>query len=217
MDEEIFKAIAGQLRQPKGEYAIRVGEKMNESNADINLTTIEALNLSTGDNILEIGMGNGYFVKDILLSGNLIKYTGCDISEIMVDQACKHNEQFIKSGQVQFHLSNADNLPFANETFDKVFSVNTIYFWDDQQSALSEIGRVLKPKGQITISVRPKSVMEHYPFVKYGFAMFTKNDLIDLLAENNFKITQIVEKKEPEQEINGEKITVETLVICAEK
>ena len=59
MDEEKLKTIAAQLRQPSGEYAIEVGKKMNEGNHDINLYTIKALNLKPGDNILEIGMGNG--------------------------------------------------------------------------------------------------------------------------------------------------------------
>ena len=203
MNEETSKAIAAQLRQPKGESAVQVGEKMNEGNLHINLNTIEALKLTTGDNILEIGMGNGFFVKDILSVDNTIKYTGCDFSEIMVNEACKHNRRFINGGRARFHVAGADKLPFYNETFDKVFSVNTIYFWDDQQIVLSEIRRVLKPKGQITISIRPKLVMERYPFSKYGFTMFTKKGLIDLLSENNFIVTEVIEKEEPEQDING--------------
>ncbi len=217
MDEETLKAIAAQLRQPNGEYGIQVGEKMNEGNLHTNLNTIGALKLDANDNILEIGMGNGYFLKDILLVDSSIKYTGCDFSEIMVKEACKQNEPFVASGQAEFYLADACKLPFEKETFEKVFSVNTIYFWDNLQLVFSEIRRVLKPKGQLTISVRPKSVMEHYPFVKYGFAMFSKNDLTNLFSKNNFRITNILEKAEPEQEINGLKTEVKTLVISAEK
>ena len=217
MNEEIFKGIAAQLRQPSGDYAIQVGEKMNEGNRHINISTIEALDLKKGDNILEIGMGNGFFVKDIVLAANTIRYTGCDYSEIMVEEATKQNEQFVKTGQVQFYLTSADHLNFKNETFDKVFSVNTIYFWDNHESIFSEIWRVLKPKGQLILSIRPRAVMEHYPFVKYGFQMFSKNELSILVAESNFKVITTIEKEEPEQEINGEKMAVETLIICAEK
>jgi ubiquinone/menaquinone biosynthesis C-methylase UbiE len=215
MDEETLKAIAKQLRQPHGDYAIQVGTKMNEGNFHINLYTIEALHLTSGDNILEIGMGNGYFVKNIVSGDNTIKYTGCDFSEIMVEEAIKKNEEYIKAGQVNFQLANANGLPFNNETFDKIFSVNTIYFWENQRATLEEIRRVLKPEGQIVISIRPKSVMEHYPFVKYGFNMFTKDDLISLLSKNNFQVIKTIEKKEPEQEISGEKINVESLIVCA--
>lgn len=217
MDEETLKTIAGQLKQPTGEYAIQVGEKMNESNLHINLNTFEALNLATGDNILEIGMGNGFFVKNILSINNSIKYTGCDYSEIMVDEACKQNEKFIASGQAEFIKADANELPFNPVSFDKVFSVNTIYFWENPQIVLAEIWRVLKPKGQVIISVRPKYIMEHYPFVKYGFSTFAKADLAELLTKNYFKVVATIEKDEPEVEINGELTKTATLLIRAEK
>ena len=217
MNEETLKSIAEQLRKPQGEYAIQAAEKMNESNLHINLNTIEVLSLMSADNILEIGMGNGVFVKDILSNDNSIKYVGCDFSKIMVDAASNLNKKFIKTGKAKFYFANVDKLPFDNDIFDKVFSVNTIYFWDNLQLALSEIWRVLKPKGQLIISLRPKSIMEHYPFVKYGFNMFTKDDLMNLLSKNNFNVKTTLEKEEPDQELNGEKLTVETLLICAEK
>jgi ubiquinone/menaquinone biosynthesis C-methylase UbiE len=217
MDEDALKRIAGQLRKPHGEFAIQVGERMNEGNLHINLNTIEALNPEKGDNILEIGMGNGFFVKDILSRDSTIRYTGCDFSEIMVDEARRQNQKFVRCGQAQFYLASADELPFDNQKFDKIFTVNTIYFWADPPAVLSEIRRVLKPKGQILIAVRPKSIMQHYPFVKYGFAMFNKTDLSTLLTNNSFTVTSILEKEEPAQEINGEKLAVETLLIRAEK
>ena len=217
MDEATLKAIAGQLRQPSGEYAIQVGEKMNEGNLHINLNTFEALHLAAGDNILEIGMGNGFFVKNILSLNNSIKYTGCDFSEIMVDEARKQNEKFVASGQAEFHHADARELPFETNSFDKAFSINTIYFWDNPQIVLAEISRTLKPKGQLTISIRPKSIMEHYPFVKYGFKMFTKEDLTELLSKNNFQVINIIEKQEPEVEINGQAVKTATLLITAEK
>jgi ubiquinone/menaquinone biosynthesis C-methylase UbiE len=217
MDEETLKAIAAQLRQPKGEYAIQVGEKMNEGNLHINLHTIDALALKPNDTILEIGMGNGFFVKDIFNADNSIHYTGCDFSETMIAEASRINEQFIQNKQAIFVLASADDMPFEKETFDKVFSVNTIYFWDDPKLILSEIHRVLKLNGQLTISIRPKSVMEHYPFVKFGFAMFTKESLANLLSANNFEVIDTIEKEEPGQEISGELVRVETLIISAKK
>lgn len=217
MDEDALKRIAAQLRQPHGEFAAQVAERMNEGNLHINLNTIEALKPAKDDNILEIGMGNGFFVKNILSHANTIKYTGCDFSEIMVDEARKLNQKFVRTGQARFYFASADNLPFGNEVFDKIFTINTIYFWADPQLVLTEIKRVLKSKGQIIIAVRPKSVMESYPFVKYGFAMFDKTDLEDLLVANKFEVTSVIEKEEPAQEINGQKLAVETLIVCATK
>jgi len=217
MNEEMFQSIASQLRQPHGEYAIEVGERMNEGNFQINMFTIETLHAEAGDHILEIGGGNGLFVKNILSTSPSIHYTGCDYSEIMIEQAIQRNAAFIKLGQARFYNTNAEELPFDDAQFNKVFSVNTIYFWDKPELILSEVYRVLKPQGKFIISLRPKSSMQYYPFVKYGFCMFTKEDLVNLLSENNFKVTTVLEKEEPPQEMNGELVKVETLIVCAEK
>lgn len=217
MDDQTLKTIANQLRKPSGEFAIQVGEKMNEGNVHINLNTIFSLNLNTGDKILEIGMGNGFFVKNLFDIHNTIKYTGCDFSEAMVDEANKINTLYVNSGNVDFFCADAKELPFADDSFDKVFSVNTLYFWDNKELILSEIHRVLKKKGQITIAIRPKSIMQYYPFVKFGFNMYTKDELVYLLSTNNFEVIEVLEKAEPEQEINGEKMAVETLLVNAIK
>ncbi|MBK7232040.1 MAG: class I SAM-dependent methyltransferase [Saprospiraceae bacterium] len=217
MDEQTLKEIAKQLRQPSGEFATQVGQKMNEGNLHINLNTIEALNLQKGDHILEIGMGNGFFVKNILSTDHSIKYTGCDISEAMVAESSKQNETWIASGQAHFQLADANELPFDPSSFNKVFSINTLYFWDPPQKVLAEIWRVLKPLGQVIISIRPKSIMEHYPFVKYGFKVYSKEDLRELIENNHFKVIEIIEKDEPEVEINGELTKTATLLIRAEK
>ena len=62
-------------------------------------------------------IGNGFFVKNILSADNSIKYTGCDFSEIMVDEARKQNVNFIASGQAKFLKADANELPFEKETF----------------------------------------------------------------------------------------------------
>jgi ubiquinone/menaquinone biosynthesis C-methylase UbiE len=217
MNEELSKSVAAQLRQPHGEYALQIAQRMNESNLHMNMFTIEALHLKANDKILEIGMGNGFFVKDIFAANNSVKYTGCDFSEAMIEEASKINEKYIQSGQAQFHLSNVDKLPVHDELFDKVFTVNTLYFWSDATTVLNEIRRILKPSGQLIISIRPKSIMEKYSFTKYGFNLFSKEDVVKLLGKNNFKVTDVIEKKEPDQEIEGQKLALETLIVVAEK
>ncbi len=217
MNDETLQSIARQLRKPDGDTGILVAKKMNEGNLQINRYTIEALRVQESDQVLEIGMGNGFFVSEILTGHPSVKYFGCDFSLVMVREAERMNESFIAACQAGFFLASAETLPFDDGMFDKVFSVNTIYFWDDSRVILSEIRRVLKPKGKIIISVRPKATMESLPFVKYGFNTFSKEDLKALLIQNSFTVTAVIEKREPDQEINGHKVPMESLIVCAMK
>jgi ubiquinone/menaquinone biosynthesis C-methylase UbiE len=217
MDEQSLQQLAAQLRQPSGEEGIKTGEWMNRGNVHINLDTLAIVNAAAGDTILEIGMGNGFFVNKILQQHNSIQYTGTDFSEVMIAEAERINEAWIKNGQAKFVLTNGITLPFANRSFNKIFTVNTIYFWDDSIKILDEIKRVLQPKGKFIITLRPKRQMINYPFTKYGFNMFSKQDATQLLAQNGFTIAQVIEKQEPDFELNGKMVTTESVIIKAVK
>lgn len=215
MNDELFQSVAAQLRKPEGEYAIIIAEKMNESNLLLNTYTIEALDITTGDSILEIGMGNGYFVKQIVESDSNVIYNGCDYSPAMIEESIRMNQDLVDRFVAQFHLADAYDLPFPDSSFTKIFTVNTIYFWEDVAAVLAEFSRVLKPDGVLTIAVRPKEVMQQYPFTKYGFTMYTREELEKTLADNGYDVTQSIEKDEPDQDVSDFKIPVASLIISA--
>jgi len=217
MDEVQLSALAAQLRMPHGESAAEVGETMNRGNAYINHYTIEELDPKGDEHILEIGMGNGFFVKDILERDADIRYIGCDHSEDMIEQASRRNERFIENGQAKFFHGSGSELPFGGETFDKVFTINTIYFWEDPDAMLGEFHRVMKWNGKLLVALRPESVMKTYPFVKYGFKVFSREQVCELLIGNGFRVENIVERSEPAQELNGEILQMETLILSAVK
>lgn len=217
MTEEDFKNMAAQLRKPQGEDGIKTGEWMNTGNLQMNKNTLSVLDPQNGDYILEIGMGNGLFVKDIVENKPLLRYTGCDLSQEMVTEAAKLNAAHLKSGQVNFLQGTLLDLPMQDESFDKLFTVNTIYFWDREIDALKELKRVLKPNGLLIIALRPKRQMMHYPFSKYGFNMFSKEELSDLLTKNGFSLIAVHENREPDLQLNGETMTMENLIVVAKK
>ena len=217
MEDIDLKDFAEALKKPSGKLGVQIAEKMNNDNFLINQNTIEHLDLKNNNKILEIGMGNGFFVKDIFKINNSIRYTGCDCSETMVNEAIKMNDIFIKNGQANFVLSDVETLPFCNVTFDKVLSVHTIYFWNNPTKILSEIHRVLKPNGEITIAIRPKSLMEKYPYTQFGFTLYDRYSLVSLLNDNNFEVSKIIEKEEYKKEINCVNVSVETLLVSGIK
>ena len=88
----MFEHIARQLRKPEGDLGKVVAGKMSTGNQLINEWTIEALALAPHDNILEIGMGNGVFVKKVTSGDASIKYTGIDYSPLMIEMSTMQNQ-----------------------------------------------------------------------------------------------------------------------------
>jgi ubiquinone/menaquinone biosynthesis C-methylase UbiE len=217
MDTETAKLIAQQLRKPHGENSANIAEKMSSGNAYIYKKTIEIIDPQPGDHILEVGMANGCLVKDIAKNDVKIRYFGCDFSEEMVEQAKNLNKHLIEKGQAGFYFAPADKLPFSKGTFHKAFAVNVIYFWEEPSKELNELKRVLKKKGKLILALRPESAMRNYPFTRYGFKMYSRENLINLLEMINFKILNVKQFHEPDLELNGKFIKVDSLIVEAEK
>ena len=211
----MFEHIARQLRKPEGDLGKVVAGKMTTGNQLINEWTIEALSLAPHDNVLEIGMGNGVFVKKVTSGDASIKYTGVDYSPLMVEMSTLQNQALIKNNRAHFVLADACSLPFGNHSFTKVFTVNTLYFWDQKEKILAEIRRVLKPEGVLIISIRPKEIMKDFPFAPYGFTLYSKEDVTTLVEENSFSVIEIIERNEPEQELNGKMVPTASLIVKA--
>ncbi len=215
MTEEQLKYIASQLRCPHGDNAIEVANKMNEGNSLINEAVLEALGPVSGT-ILEIGMANGHLVPEILNSGPDATYIGCDISHEMVSAATVSNADFVDAGRAQFHLVTPGQLP-PGIVVETVFTVNTIYFWDDSNDFLTKIRSVLSPSGRLLIGFRPRHSMENYPFVQYGFQTYSEEDVSQMLHAAGFSVTDRVETREPDRDVLGEIMRVDHVVISAVK
>ncbi len=195
-----FKKIAAQLRKPEGTDGAIVAERMNVGNKSMNLHAIAVLDPQANETILEIGMGNGFFVKNIVTVGRNINYVGCDYSGDMVQLASEINKDFIENNQVKFIEAGIRDLPFDSAIFDKIMTVNTFYFWDNYDKVLQELKRVLKKDGQLIIAVRPKHNLEKFPVTEYGFSIKSNDEIIELLRSNGFDNIESTAIKEPLQE-----------------
>lgn len=215
MDEQTARGLAAQLRKPEGEWAERVASFMSDGNALLIKRTIDTMAPADGDNILEIGMAGGTHIKDVLAKANGISYTGCDHSQEMVAHSFANNKGFIDERKVDFIHSNAMKMPFQDDTFDKIFTVNTVYFWDDVPAIAGELKRVLKPDGVLILGLRPESQMKKYPFTPYGFQLYTAEDAELMLAANGFTVTSIKQEDEPPKEVDGEMFSLSSLIITA--
>ena len=104
------------------------------------------LNLNAGEHVLDVGSGNGIFVREVLeIVGSNGHACGIDISEIMVGLA-----QNICPGAV-FVKGDATDLPADDESYDVLTTSQLLCFVQDIPNALREFYRVLKPGGRMLI------------------------------------------------------------------
>lgn len=109
--------------------------------------SLKLLNIEDGRNVLDICTGTGdlaFFINKINPNLNI---TGIDFSEKMLEIA--RNKQKDYQNNMKFFLADGRELPFEDNTFDIVtigFGLRNI---ENYERVISEIHRVLKPKGQI--------------------------------------------------------------------
>jgi ubiquinone/menaquinone biosynthesis C-methylase UbiE len=112
--------------------------------------------LQRGDTVLDLGCGEGRHVISAYLEGE-IHSVGVDLSvDDLKTTRDKFNEFDVPGNRsASFGLSSADalNLPFADDTFDKVICSEVLEHIPDYAAALAEIERVLKPGGLFCASV----------------------------------------------------------------
>jgi len=211
------KAIALQLRHPRGKLGSIVSYKMNESNAALYDFSIDAMEIEDSNILLELGFGNGKFFNKIFSRARKLKIFGIDYSELMVRTARINNATAISEGALKLLYCNCQALPFDSNTFDKIFCINVVYFWENPLENLSEIFRVLKPGGKFYTSIRTKESLLKLPYTQYGFKLYEEEAWKEILLKSHFIFSKCLQFIEPEFEVSEATHQFESMCLIAQK
>jgi SAM-dependent methyltransferase len=99
--------------------------------------------------VLEVGCGPG--LLSILLARHGHRVTGIDLDPEMIELARANADAASDDDAPSFVVGNVSALSFPDESFDLVVSTLSMHHWTDVPAALSEIGRVLRPKGRALV------------------------------------------------------------------
>ncbi|WP_419522882.1 class I SAM-dependent methyltransferase [Megasphaera sp.] len=138
---------AGNPAKPTGEAGEQMLARMNESHGPLTAWGLSHFNWRGDETVLDIGCGGGATLKrmsDCVTIGNL---TGVDYSETSVRTSRQTNTEAIKAGKMDVSQGSVEKLPFADDSFDKITTVESFYFWPDPPENLKEVSRVLKKGG----------------------------------------------------------------------
>ena len=135
----------------------------------------------------------------------------------MVQEATVLNKDRIAKSKIALKTGRIEDMPYLEDQFDVVFSINTLYFWSDVGLTLQKIKNVLVSQGRLMLAIRPKSLMETYPMVKHGFRMFEVEEIKSLLLRAGFQDINVESKEEPPQEVYGQILSKSALLFSAVK
>lgn len=186
--KRLYEFIDSQYSHPRGILGMYFGEKMVRQHRPETLWTIQALELQQSESILELGCGAGYAMRLLLRWPTVSQVAGLDISQTALRSAAIRNRDEISSGRARLVQGNVNQLAFQDESFNKVFSIQSIYFWDDLPKTISEIYRVLKPRGTILITLSDGKGDEKWN----GITDMLEQQLIPAMKQNRFRNIEIL-------------------------
>jgi 2-polyprenyl-3-methyl-5-hydroxy-6-metoxy-1,4-benzoquinol methylase len=109
-------------------------------------TLIDWLDIRPGERVLDIGCGDGFWSRQIAERG--AEVVGIDPSEKGVARANQVN----RLPGTEYRLVNAEQMDFADGSFDKVVSMCVIEHFHDEDRVLEHVARVLRPGGRLVLS-----------------------------------------------------------------
>jgi arsenite methyltransferase len=134
------------------------GEEMERHHIPITEPVLRIMDLKPGERVLDLGCGAGWATRllarrvagDASNGGKDGLVVGVDISDEMIRRARDNSREF---RNVEYLVGSAEQIPWKSDFFDKVLSVESFYYYPDQDRALQELRRVMVPGGRLFILI----------------------------------------------------------------
>jgi arsenite methyltransferase len=75
-------------------------------------------------------------------------------------------------------------LPLADDALDAAITLNTLYFVAALDAVVAEIGRVLRPGGQLVVGLGDPAAMAKLPFTGHGFRLRPVDEVVERLSDH---------------------------------
>ncbi|MDP3997007.1 MAG: methyltransferase domain-containing protein [bacterium] len=155
------------------------------------------------DQVIDLGGGTGRIAK--FLVNKVQKVIVVDASDGMLKQCLQRHPE------LSCVRAEAQNLPFANDSINKVIVVDSFHHFQNQKQVVKEIRRVLAKNGEVVIEeFNPLKIIGKLTIImeklfRMGSVFYIPSSLADLFSGNGFKV-RLIEKNRAFYYLIGEKI-----------
>ena len=174
----------GNPSNPTGKYGKLMLADMNEHHLSVTTWGLSHWTVNPNDTILDIGCGGGRTINTLSQNVTSGKVYGVDYSETALECAAEYNTAEIAADKVKLINASVEHLPLADQTFDKIVTVESFYFWPSPVDNLREVLRVLKIGGTFLLIADI-----------YGDADLTDHERENIARYNLFNPTEAEFKK----------------------
>jgi SAM-dependent methyltransferase len=179
--------LMSQFALPHGLLAGVFAAVMNGGNKQVNLRSLEALEVEPDQRVLEVGFGGGATLETLIREKGCGYVAGLDASPEMVRAAERRFAPWIAEGRMAVRRGSAEVIPWADAEFDRALSVNSLFYWPDPARAVGEIRRVLRPGGVLVLGLRDKTASDKIGIGRLGYWSPTEEEIGALLADAGFE------------------------------
>jgi SAM-dependent methyltransferase len=176
-----------QFAKPTGFFGKILAKGMARGHKAFYKNALKAINPKRDDKYLEIGFGSGVFINKYMF--HVSKIAGIDYSEDMVKLASDINRELVESGKIEFKHGYASSLPWADNEFTVVATIEVFFFLDETEKTLREIFRVLKPGGRLIIEMafNKDDGVDHKKYIKkMNLKLYSGEEIEKMLKKAGF-------------------------------
>jgi ubiquinone/menaquinone biosynthesis C-methylase UbiE len=166
-----WKEKRGTMRHYDQQAAIYDRQYLGEQNAKIE-DALSITELKPNETVLDLGCGTGFLFQHINKTIRLL--VGLDISSNVLREAKKRTKNLSNIALVR---ADADNTPFPDRTFDRVFAITLLQNMPDPLKTISEMKRVGKPRAIFAVTGLKKK--------------FTQKSFVNLLKTARLKVSAL--------------------------
>lgn len=182
-----MRFIGNQFRKPSGFFGKIISCIMVKGNSAAYDKIIRELAIEKHDKILEIGYGHGIGINKISSLYDCT-ITGIDFSDLMRREATKRNKKHIHNKRVVLLYGDFLSADLGSNSFNKIFCLNVIYFWNNLNEPFAKIYEGLMAEGKFCLYMAHRATLEKMKFTKDDiFNKYSLEEVVDCLELSGFK------------------------------